>query len=91
MSLQAAGAFSNLQLDDIASIKANLASRIEHTKNEPAKKAEEKKLVDLPSSIQPEEQDEPLLQENKQRFVLFPIKYHEVGLLCCHQFHMFTR
>jgi len=78
MSLQAAGAFSNLQLDDIASIKANLASRIEQTKNEPAKKAEEKKLVDLPSSIQPEELDEPLLQENKQRFVLFPIKYHEI-------------
>jgi ribonucleoside-diphosphate reductase subunit M2 len=25
-----------------------------------------------------EELDEPLLQENPQRFVLFPIKYHEV-------------
>lgn len=25
-----------------------------------------------------EEQDEPLLQENPQRFVLFPIKYHEI-------------
>lgn len=28
--------------------------------------------------IKPEEADEPLLQENPQRFVLFPIKYHEV-------------
>lgn len=25
-----------------------------------------------------EEQDEPLLMENKKRFVLFPIKYHEI-------------
>ena len=28
--------------------------------------------------IKPTEADEPLLQENPQRFVLFPIKYHEV-------------
>jgi ribonucleoside-diphosphate reductase subunit M2 len=28
-------------------------------------------------TIKPEEADEPLLQENPQRFVLFPIKYHE--------------
>jgi ribonucleoside-diphosphate reductase subunit M2 len=26
------------------------------------------------------EADEPLLQENPQRFVLFPIKYHEVSI-----------
>ncbi|PHH73692.1 hypothetical protein CDD83_4688 [Cordyceps sp. RAO-2017] len=29
-------------------------------------------------AIKPEEADEPLLQENPQRFVLFPIKYHEI-------------
>ncbi|KAI9678647.1 MAG: Ribonucleotide-diphosphate reductase (RNR), small subunit [Caeruleum heppii] len=29
-------------------------------------------------SIKPEEADEPLLQENPHRFVLFPIKYHEI-------------
>ena len=28
--------------------------------------------------IKPEEADEPLLQENPHRFVLFPIRYHEV-------------
>ncbi|KAJ8122189.1 hypothetical protein O1611_g9903 [Lasiodiplodia mahajangana] len=28
--------------------------------------------------IKPEEAEEPLLQENPQRFVLFPIKYHEI-------------
>lgn len=31
------------------------------------------------SGIKAEEADEPLLQENPQRFVLFPIKYHEVS------------
>jgi len=30
-------------------------------------------------TLKPEEADEPLLQENPQRFVLFPIKYHEVS------------
>ena len=30
------------------------------------------------ATIKPEESDEPLLQENPHRFVLFPIKYHEV-------------
>ena len=29
-------------------------------------------------TIKAEEADEPLLQENPHRFVLFPIKYHEV-------------
>ena len=29
-------------------------------------------------TVRPEEADEPLLQENPHRFVLFPIKYHEV-------------
>jgi hypothetical protein len=86
-ALQAANALSNLKLDDIAAIKANLHNRLESAKNEPAKPAEKpaEKLVNLPSSIQAEEQDEPLLMENKQRFVLFPIKYHEV--LPPHSFH----
>lgn len=38
---------------------------------------QEEKLAVAPG-IKPEEADEPLLQENPQRFVLFPIKYHEV-------------
>ena len=43
------------------------------------------KKVEAPivaKTIKPEEADEPLLQENPHRFVLFPIKYHEV---CCSQ------
>lgn len=43
----------------------------------------EKKEVDLSlvaPGIKLEEMDEPLLRANPQRFVLFPIKYHEVSL-----------
>ncbi|KAH6661090.1 ribonucleotide reductase [Truncatella angustata] len=32
----------------------------------------------LAPTIKPDEADEPLLRENAQRFVLFPIKYHEI-------------
>ncbi|KAI4118792.1 MAG: hypothetical protein LQ345_001185 [Seirophora villosa] len=39
-------------------------------------KLEEKPAV--APGIKPEEANEPLLQENPQRFVLFPIKYHEI-------------
>lgn len=42
-------------------------------------KQEEKPAV--APGIKPEEAHEPLLQENPQRFVLFPIKYHEVRVL----------
>ncbi|KAF7881842.1 uncharacterized protein EAF02_006530 [Botrytis sinoallii] len=39
---------------------------------------EEQKVVAVAPGIKPEEADEPLLQENPNRFVLFPIKYHEI-------------
>lgn len=42
-------------------------------------KQEEKPAV--APGIKPEEADEPLLRDNPQRFVLFPIKYHEVRVL----------
>ncbi|TAQ87421.1 hypothetical protein B7494_g4238 [Chlorociboria aeruginascens] len=38
---------------------------------------EEKSVIVAPT-IKASESDEPLLQENPQRFVLFPIKYHEI-------------
>ncbi|KAL5598809.1 hypothetical protein BROUX41_003857 [Berkeleyomyces rouxiae] len=41
-----------------------------------AKKPVEEKKV--PAGIKAFEADEPLLQENPNRFVLFPIKYHEI-------------
>jgi hypothetical protein len=34
-------------------------------------------------TIKPEEAHEPLLQENPNRFVLFPIKYHDVSHSLC--------
>jgi len=37
------------------------------------------KAITVAPTIKPEEYDEPLLQENPNRFVLFPIKYHEVS------------
>ncbi len=52
-------------VDDIESIKPVV------------EEVKEKALV--APTIKPEEADEPLLQENPQRFVLFPIKYHEVS------------
>lgn len=48
-------------------------------------------LMDEPeSTVQPtvaegikeDEAVEPILQENPNRFVLFPIKYHEVRIIC---------
>ncbi|RYP68230.1 hypothetical protein DL769_005570 [Monosporascus sp. CRB-8-3] len=54
-----------------------LASEIESQKPAMEKPKEEPKAAVAPT-IRPEEADEPLLQENPQRFVLFPIKYHEI-------------
>ncbi len=36
-------------------------------------------VIKVAPTIKLQEADEPLLQENPHRFVLFPIKYHEVG------------
>ena len=36
------------------------------------------KKPSVAEGIKEEEADEPILQENPHRFVLFPIKYHEV-------------
>ncbi|KAF1815608.1 hypothetical protein P152DRAFT_479515 [Eremomyces bilateralis CBS 781.70] len=38
----------------------------------------EETSLSVAATIKPEEAYEPLLQENPQRFVLFPIKYHEI-------------
>ncbi|UKZ52385.1 Ribonucleotide-diphosphate reductase (RNR), small subunit [Trichoderma virens] len=47
-----------------------------HKPSETLKKEEAKPAV--APTIKPDEVDEPILQENPQRFVLFPIKYHEI-------------
>ena len=51
----------------------------------PITKAFDEKKKDTPTvalTIKSFEADEPLLQENPHRFVLFPIKYHEVRVYC---------
>lgn len=62
---------SNLQLDDIALAKQNLTAAFEASRKETKKVAPKEE----------EEVYEPLLTENKNRFVLFPIKYNDVRLL----------
>lgn len=57
---------------------APIVDDIESTKPIVDEVKTEKALVVAPT-IKPEEADEPLLQENPQRFVLFPIKYHEAS------------
>ena len=41
-------------------------------------KKEQIQAPTVSNGIKPEDSDEPLLQDNPNRFVLFPIKYHEV-------------
>lgn len=79
---------SSMQINDIVSLKTNLHKT--PTANEPVLKPTEKR-VNLPSTIKEYEQDEPLLMENKQRFVLFPIKYHEVYYFAYSRRHVLTR
>lgn len=65
---------------------ANLADQIDAAEPEvkevakpiEAKQAEKEESKAVAPTIKPDECDEPILQENPQRFVLFPIKYHEV-------------
>ncbi|KAI1818709.1 ribonucleoside-diphosphate reductase small subunit [Poronia punctata] len=54
-----------------------LASEIESNKPTMEKTKEEPKPT-VAATIKAQEAEEPILQENPQRFVLFPIKYHEI-------------
>ena len=56
---------------DLATLEAEMDAN-----HKTVNKKEESKAV--ARAMKPEEVDEPLLQENPHRFVLFPIKYHEV-------------
>ena len=42
--------------------------------------AKDESAPSVASTIKPHEANEPLLQENPQRFVLFPIQHHDVRL-----------
>ncbi|KAI1828336.1 ribonucleoside-diphosphate reductase small subunit [Xylaria intraflava] len=64
----------NGSFDDDMNTLANQIDAHQPTTKNPK---EEPKPAVAPG-IKAEEADEPLLQENPQRFVLFPIKYHEI-------------
>ncbi|KAL0639576.1 Ribonucleotide-diphosphate reductase (RNR), small subunit [Maublancomyces gigas] len=68
---------SNLRVDDITATK-NLTSTFHKVKSGTDSL---KKDLDLKKSVEvkePELLDEPILRENKNRFVLFPIKYNDI-------------
>jgi ribonucleoside-diphosphate reductase subunit M2 len=74
------------KLDFAAMDKENIPATVEPTVTEPELKKPLTEVVKLEPetpkvapTVKPTEADEPLLQENPQRFVLFPIKYHEVS------------
>lgn len=87
---QAASAIENLKMESPAKKinfqapgkeNAPLASFVDdiEVKKPVVEEVKVEKAVVVAPTIKPEEADEPLLQENPQRFVLFPIKYHEVS------------
>jgi ribonucleoside-diphosphate reductase subunit M2 len=60
----------------IDTLAASMDTKVPETKVVEVTKEATKPAV--APGIKSDEADEPLLQENPQRFVLFPIKYHEV-------------
>ncbi|KAK9377149.1 ribonucleotide reductase [Lipomyces chichibuensis] len=80
-SKEAADVLSDLNL---ASAKKNLTSTFKDVADEPkiASTAvmddDMEQFIQERKSLQLQEKKEPLLIENKNRFVLFPIKYHEI-------------
>lgn len=49
------------------------------------------KPISIADTIKEMEADEPLLQANPNRFVLFPIKYHEVSRVDASRVKYFTK
>lgn len=69
--------------DSLATLEAEIdAKHSEKTSLDMVKKEEDNSAV-APTVKANKYDDEPLLQENPQRFVLFPIKYHEVRDASC--------
>jgi ribonucleoside-diphosphate reductase subunit M2 len=60
---------------DLATLEAEIDANHQKSIMESTKESEKPAVVPEAKS---DVADEPLLQENPQRFVLFPIKYHEV-------------
>lgn len=88
-AMQAASAIADLKMNDSPAKKLDFSGN-DWTDDSVARPV--KGIPDLPEddenvkhpstapTIRKEEAHEPLLQENPHRFVLFPIKYHEVRI-----------
>ncbi|KAJ4331822.1 Ribonucleotide-diphosphate reductase (RNR), small subunit [Didymella glomerata] len=87
-SKQAASAIDTLKMSDSPVKKIDFSSADKENTYKPivgipdleddAADEVEKKFHSVAPTIKPEEASEPILQENPNRFVLFPIKYHDV-------------
>lgn len=69
---------ANLTVDDIAATK-NLTSTFQKVKSGTDSLKKDLDLKKPVEAQEPELLDEPILRENKNRFVLFPIKYNDVS------------
>lgn len=83
---QVASALENVQIDDeISQIKASLFNKPAPSPKKqpitPKRESTELKKGTKKTTVQEDEDVyEPLLAENKRRFVLFPLKYHDVSV-----------
>ncbi|ORY17161.1 ribonucleotide reductase [Clohesyomyces aquaticus] len=84
-SKKAASAIETLKMSDSPAKKLNFASADKENVYKPIvgipdlpEETDASKKPTTAPTIRPEEAHEPLLQENPQRFVLFPIKYHDI-------------
>ncbi|KAG4301796.1 hypothetical protein PCK1_001772 [Pneumocystis canis] len=67
----------DLTKEDIRVAK-NAKEALINLKIKARKKEDHEKKLDQENNVYDATEDEPLLMENKKRFVLFPIKYHEI-------------
>lgn len=76
--MQAANGLSNLKMDSPKKINLAVGKENLPLDAQPVITKEMEPVPKVAPGIKSTEADEPLLQENPHRFVLFPIKYHEV-------------
>lgn len=91
--LQAASAIENLKMGDSPAKKLDFSAADKENSGvavpvagipdieEPTIKTEDDSAPSVAATIKRQEANEPLLQENPQRFVLFPIQHHDVRAL----------
>ena len=88
--LQVASVIENLKMGDSPAKKLDFSAANKENSSvavpvagipdieEPVVKADDASAPSVASTIKPQEANEPLLQENPQRFVLFPIQHNDV-------------